>query len=115
MSTYRQYHDQLMHVFEELEREPIDPATKLVWTRDLALTLWHEAVRLRNKAAYELRQTHNTHHAESATGISRDKITAWVVAHRKRTGAPAIPHKRQDMSGAKKINAGVGFPSQHPH
>lgn len=115
MSSYSQYHDQLMHLLEALDREPVEPATRLRWLRDLDLSLHSELIRRRNAAAYELRLTHNTENAQKATGISRDKISRWVQQHRDRTGAPRVPSKRQDMSDVRDLSAGVGFPSQHPH
>lgn len=115
MSTFRQFHDQLMTIMEAIDREPIDSATRLRWIRDIDLALHSELIRRRNQAAYELRLTHNTLNAEKATGISRDKISGWVQQHRDRTGAPRIPSKRQDMTGAVDLSAGGHFPLSHPH
>lgn len=115
MSTYRQFHDAMMHVVEEVTREP-DEANRLRWIRDLLLDAQTELIRQRNAAAYDLRVRMTSDNAEQATGISRDKIADWVDAHRDRTGAPAVPrHYRQDLSGARNLSAGGRFPSSHQH
>jgi len=113
MSTYNQYRDAMMNVIDGVVREP-NEVERLRWTRDLLLEAQSEMTRQRNAAAYDLRLRMTADNAEKATGISRDKISNWVDAHRDRTGAGPIPRSQIDMSGVRNLSAELGFPSQPP-
>jgi hypothetical protein len=112
MSTYRQYHEALMHMIDEVALES-DPADRLRWTRDLLLDAQAALIRQRDAAAYDLRLRMTSDNAERASGISKDRIADWMHAHRDRTGAPAVPRFRQDLSGAKDLSVGDASP-RHP-
>lgn len=113
MSTYRQYHDALLQIVEALERET-NEAERLRWTRDLLLAAQTELVRKRDAAAYDLVKKNTYASAEMLCGISRDKISNWVLKHRERTGAPAIKAQQQDFRNVRDLSRGGRFPSP-PH
>ena len=115
MSTYSQYHDQIVQLLDSLDTDPVGGPTRLRWYRDLVLMFTVEASRRRNRLAYELRQQHSAIGLQDLSGINRQRIEKWAEKHRDRTGAPALSKRiKRDVSRAVDLSTGGRFPTSRP-
>lgn len=116
MSTYLQYHDQIVNILDSIEREPIDDAIKLGWLNDLNRFVRSDASKRRDKIAYGLSLERRTDSILNTSGVNRTAFYEWVKQHRNRIGAPARgQQRRHDLSSAMNLSAGGRFPTSHPH